>query len=160
MRFSFDRTRLAQAAVVGSSNLAALALLGIIGAYWTWLWFGPQAQPRSPVQMEADRQLSFAFNLFGTRAEESVASAVSSNSIRLLGVVAATEGREAYAVVMLDSKEIIAARKGDELAPGATLAEVAVDHIVLDRNGLRESIAWPEKLPVQDNQPQLQRPPR
>ena len=154
MRFSFDRTRLAQTAVVASTNLAALALLATIGAYWTWLWFGPQPQPRSMVQMEAERQPAYAFNLFGTRVEDSVAPAVSSSSVRLLGVVAATGGREAYALVMLDSKEIVAARKGDEVAPGATLVEVAVDHIVLDRNGSRESIAWPEKVVPPNNPPQ------
>jgi general secretion pathway protein C len=32
------------------------------------------------------------------------------------------------------------------VAPGLRLAEVHVDHVVLERNGVREALAWPEKV--------------
>ena len=66
-------------------------------------------------------------------------------AIRLLGVVAAGNGRQGYAVVEFEPKRIIAARGGDDLIPGIRLAEVHPDHVVLERNGTRETLAWPEK---------------
>ena len=63
--------------------------------------------------------------MFGTAPAAAAALPASSAAIRLLGVVAAREGHAAYAVVMVDAKQVVAARVGDEIAPGATLAEVA-----------------------------------
>jgi len=48
----------------------------------------------------------------------------------------------------LDGKQIVATREGEEIASGIRLAEVATDHVVLDRNGVRETLAWPEKAPA------------
>ena len=151
MQFSIDRTQLAQSAAVTVVNIAALALLGLAGGYWTWQWFAPQPEPPSPVQADAGGQIASALELFGTVQRESSALAPTGTAIRLLGVIAATEGREAFAIVVVDGKQIIAARKGKEIVPGITLAEVAPDHVVLDRNGVRESLAWPEKGPAAEN---------
>jgi general secretion pathway protein C len=68
-----------------------------------------------------------------------------SGAVRLMGVVAASEGRRGHAVLRLDGKRTLAVLQGEELEPGLRLAEVHVDHIVLERNGARETLAWPEK---------------
>jgi general secretion pathway protein C len=53
--------------------------------------------------------------------------------------------------VILDEKQIIATRKGEDIVPGFRLAEVAPDHVVLERNGVRESLALPKKdLPAEN----------
>jgi general secretion pathway protein C len=62
-----------------------------------------------------------------------------------MGVVAATAGRRGHAVLRLDAKKTLAVLQGEEIEPGLRLAEVHVDHIVLERNGARETLAWPEK---------------
>jgi general secretion pathway protein C len=62
-----------------------------------------------------------------------------------MGVVAATAGRRGHAVLRLDAKKTLAVLQGEEIEPGLRLAEVHVDHIVLERNGARETLAWPDK---------------
>ena len=151
MQLSLDRHALTRNAPVALANVAALALLGVVGAYWTWQWFAPRPEPQSAVQVEAGGQIGPALELFGSVPRERIVTAATGNAIRLLGVVAAKEGRDAYAIVVLDGKEIVAARRGDEIAPGIGLAEVEPDHVVLDRNGVRESLAWPEKAGAADS---------
>jgi general secretion pathway protein C len=48
-------------------------------------------------------------------------------------------------VVQLDAKQILAVHEGDDVAPGVRLAEVHPDHVILERGGTRETLAWPEK---------------
>lgn len=151
MQFSIFRTEFAQTAAVTAVNVAALALLGLIGGYWTWQWIAPQPELRSPAQAEPGGQIASALELFGTIQREGIAPASTGNAVRLLGVVAAIEGRDAYAIVILDDKQIIATRRGEDIVPGIRLAEVAPDHVVLDRNGVRESLALPEKAPAPEN---------
>lgn len=107
-----------------------------------------------PAQVDQGGEIATAFELFGAIERESVSPVSTGNAIRLLGVVAADEGRDAYAIVVLDGKQIIAARRGDDIVPGLRLADVAPDHVVLDRNGVRESLALPEKLPAAADGPQ------
>jgi general secretion pathway protein C len=151
MQLSFSRTELAQTAVITVMTVAALALLAAVGAYWTWQWFAPRPEPRAPVQAEINNQISTALDMFGTAQRDVTMPEQTGLAIRLLGVVAATQGREAFAVLMLDGKQVVATRAGEEIAPGIKLSEVAANNVVLDRNGARESLAWPEKSPVPDS---------
>jgi general secretion pathway protein C len=144
MQLSFRGPEFAQSALIATLTVSAVALLGLVGAYWTWQWFAPAAEPSLPVQADASGQVASALSLFGTVQKESIGPQPTGMAIRLAGVVAAAEGREAFAVVILDGKQIIATRKGEEITPGITLVEVEPDHVVLDRNGSRESLAWPD----------------
>jgi len=65
--------------------------------------------------------------------------------VRLMGVMAASGERRGHAVLRLDGKKTVAVLQGEEVEPGVRLAEVHVDHVVLERNGARETLAWPEK---------------
>jgi general secretion pathway protein C len=125
------------------ANLAALALLGAVLAYWTWVWLAPPPAPRAPAAADTG-PTSSANALFG-RVNEASGAAAASGALRLLGVVAATGGERGYAVLRLDAKKSVAVSQGEDIEPGLRLAEVHADHIVLDRNGARESLAWPEK---------------
>jgi general secretion pathway protein C len=62
-----------------------------------------------------------------------------------MGVVAASGERRGYAVLRVDAKKTVAVPQGEDVEPGLRLVEVQVDHIVLERNGARETLAWPEK---------------
>ena len=142
---SLGRPGLAQTALVYALPLAALAVFGLVLAYWTWVWFAPRAEPRAePVAGEAGN-LAMASRVFG-RVERNKASAAPTGiAIKLLGIVAASGGRRGHAVVQLDGKQILAVHEGDDVAPGVRLAEVLTDHVILERSGLRETLAWPEK---------------
>jgi general secretion pathway protein C len=125
------------------ANFAALALLGVVLAYWTWVWLAPAVAARAPAVPEAASSASSAAGLFGSAKQGSVAAAP--GSIRLMGVVAASGERPGHAVLRLDAKKTVAVLQGEDVEPGLRLAEVHVDHVVLERNGARETLAWPEK---------------
>ncbi len=142
--FPLERSSFAQKAIVSSLTLAALALLGTVLAYWTWAWFAPRVEARGAVVAEQGVSVAAAGILFGTasRIQNVVPTGI---AIKLLGVVAASGGRRGYAVVQLDAKQILAVHEGEPVAPGIRLAEVRVDHVILERNGVRETLAWPDK---------------
>lgn len=158
MQLSFGSTEFAQTAVIALVTIAALALLGLVGGYWTWQWLAPRPEPHVQAQAEPGGQISAALDLFGSIPKDGNALAPTGIAIRLLGVIAATEGREGYAIVVLDGRQIIATRESQEITPGIRLANVATDHVVLDRNGVRETLAWPEK--ALSSEPAAQRPNR
>lgn len=122
------------------ATLAAASLLGVVLAYWSWAWLAPAPAARAPAIAHAAPPTSSAQGLFGIAKPASSASAV-----RLTGVVAASEGRRGHAVLRLDGKKTVAVLQGEDIEPGLRLAEVHADRIVLERNGARETLAWPEK---------------
>ena len=139
------RSGLAQTALVSLLTLAGLALLGLVLAYWTWAWFAPRAEPRAEPAAGEAGNLASASRVFG-RVERNTGSAAPTGiAIKLLGIVAASGGRRGYAVVQLDAKQILAVHEGEDVAPGVRLAEVLTDHLILERAGMRETLAWPEK---------------
>ncbi len=140
----FGRSDLAQTALVSSLTLVAVALLGAVLAYWTWAWFAPRAEPRVEAAAAQSGSVASAGGVFGKVPRNQVA-APTGIAIRLLGVVAASGGRRGYAVVQLGAKQILAVHEGEDIAPGIRLAEVHADHVILERNGVREALAWPER---------------
>lgn len=142
---SLERSSFAQTAVVSLVTFAALALLGLVLAYWTWAWLAPRPEPRAPAAVETASNASSAGGLFGSVKQGPGAAAAASGAIRLMGVVAASGVRRGHAVLRLDAKKTLAVLQGAEVEPGLRLVEVHVDHIVLERNGARETLAWPEK---------------
>jgi general secretion pathway protein C len=131
------------------ATLAALTLLGVVLAYWSWAWLAPPPAPRAPGAVVTAANTSAAAGLFRNVKEGPGAAAATSSTIRLVGVVAAWGGpsgsRPGHAVLRLDGKKTVAVLQGQDVEPGVRLAEVHVDHIVLERNGARETLAWPEK---------------
>lgn len=141
----FGRMHVAQTVLVSSVTLVAVALLGAVLAYWTWVWFAPRAEPRLETSAVRSGSVASAGGLFGSVPRTQVAAAPTGIAIKLLGVVAASEGRLGYAVVQLGEKQILALHEGEDVAPGIRLAEVDPDHVVLERNGVRETLAWPKQ---------------
>ena len=44
----------------------------------------------------------------------------------------------------LDAQRTVVVREGGDIEPGVRLVEVHADHVVLERSGQRETLAWPE----------------
>lgn len=122
------------------ANFAATALLGALLAYWSWVWFGPAPAARAPAVFAAGGKAHVADALFGTAPQGTAGS----GAVRLMGVVAASAERRGHAVLQLDGKQTVAILQGEDIGPGLRLAEVHADHVVLVRNGTRESLAWPQ----------------
>ncbi len=127
------------------ATLAALVLLGVVLAYWSWAWLAPPPAPRAPAAAEAAGRASSADGLFGSVKPGPGAAAAASNAVRLMGIVAASAGRRGHAVLRLDAKKTVAVLQGEDVEPGLRLAEVHADYIILERNGARETLAWPGK---------------
>ena len=125
------------------ATLTAASLLGMVAAYWSWAFLAPAPAPRAPPLAEYAGSSSSARGLFGS--VKVGAAAATSSAVRLTGVVAASSGRRGHAVLRLDGKKTLAVLQGEDVEPGLRLAEVHADHIVLERNGVRETLAWPEK---------------
>lgn len=125
-------------AIVSLLNTLALACLAAVLAYWTWRWFLPAPEPSIPGHQAASG--ARAGDLFGNAAVDVVVSAA---GIRLLGVVAATDGYPGYALLQVDGQPIVAAQSGTELAPGLRLVEVHARQVVLERAGVREQLLLP-----------------
>lgn len=138
----FALRRFGQRALVLSLTLAALALLGVVLAYWTWAWFAPQSEPRLQVSSIDTGSTAAAGTLFGRAVGE--VAAKTGIAIRLLGVVAASGGRKGNAVVQVDGRQILAVSEGGDIEPGVRLAEVHADHVILERGGIREILTLPE----------------
>jgi general secretion pathway protein C len=125
------------------ATLSAASLLGVVAAYWSWAWLAPAPEPRAAAAAETTGGAQSAGGLFGSAKESAAAAA--SGAVRLTGVVAASGGRRGHALLRLDGKKTMAVLQGEDVEPGLRLAEVHADHIVLERNGARETLAWPEK---------------
>jgi len=114
------------------ATLAAASLLGVVAAYWSWAFLAPAPAPRAPPLADSAGSSSSARGLFGIVKDGAAAAA--SSAVRLTGVVAASDGRRGHAVL-----------QGEDVERGLRLAEVHADRIVLERNGVRETLTWPEK---------------
>lgn len=119
-------------------------ILAVIAAYWTWQWLAPSPQSRAPSVKMNDFSAAAA-GLFGNTVKTPDGIPPTAIAIRLLGLVAATAGHSGYAVLQLDPHAVLTVREGDEIAPGLRLAQVGVDHVILARSGVRETLAWPQK---------------
>lgn len=139
---SFDRSTTAQTAGITLATVAALALLALVGAHWTWQWLAPDSVSRAPTTSNEIGHAASSGSLFGSVDREST-SAPSGIEVKLLGVVAATAGGREYAVLRIEPRQIITVAKGDEIVPGVRLADIAADHVVLERGGIRETLSWP-----------------
>ena len=146
-----DRSNIAQTAVTTLATVVALALLGLVAAYWTWVWLAPLPESRAPNAADTGTAAASAGALFGSVQPDANSPLPTGIAIRLLGIVAATEGRRGYAVVQLEAKEILAVQEGEDVAPGIRLAEVGIDHVILERGGIRETLTWAEKNTVTES---------
>lgn len=144
---SLDRSRVAQTALVSLLTLAALALLGLVLAYWTWIWLAPAAEPRAPSVVPPTAGVGAALGLFGSAPTGGAVAMPTGIAIRLLGIVAATQGGRGVAAMQLEGTHIVAAREGEDIAPGIRLAEVAPHHVILERGGIRETLQLPKPAP-------------
>jgi general secretion pathway protein C len=142
------RSSVAQTATVYLLTLVALGVFGLVLAYWTWIWFAPRPEPRAEVAVAETGSIAAASLVFGRVERNKSAAAPTGIAIKLLGVVAASGGRRGYAVVQLEGKQILAVHEGDDVTPGVRLAEVQPEQVILERGGVRETLAWPQKKGV------------
>jgi general secretion pathway protein C len=142
---SLDRTDFLQTAIATALTFAALVLLAIVLAYWTWAWLAPRTEPRLQPAPAAAAPAQGAEGLFGRAHSDRSAGAPAGIAIRLLGVASATGSQSGYAVLRLNGSQTVVIREGGEVEPGIRLTQVRSDHVLLERAGVQQTLAWPEK---------------
>ena len=60
-------------------------------------------------------------------------------------VIAETGAEPGYALLQLGAQPAVAVREGREVEPGTRVVEVKADRVVLDRGGVRETLALPTR---------------
>jgi type II secretory pathway component PulC len=115
--------------------LAVLVIVSLL-VHWFWVLFAPRSISVLPAGYSPSN--SHAEQLFGSAQPVSV-SAVASvmPNVRLVGVFAGTPG---FAVLELDGKRQLGLATGHDIVAGAKLVEVAKDHVVIERAGVRQQI--------------------
>ena len=139
------RSKRVQTAIASVSTVAALSLLGAVLAYWTWVWWAPSPLPPAIELAESGARLTAADSLFGQDKHKGTlqADAPTGLAVTLLGVMAGEPDGSGYALLRLGTKETQVVRAGGLLAPGIRLEQVLPQQVILERNGLRETLAWP-----------------
>ncbi|HEY8585166.1 MAG TPA: type II secretion system protein N [Rhodanobacter sp.] len=153
-----QRTRISTLAIRTIPGLVATVSLGLVLAYWTWAWFGPRAVPRAQPATTAVDQGAASSLLFGHAAGTATAPSPTGVAITLLGVVAVGDGSGSYALLKPGNGKPQVARAGSEIAPGIRLEKIFADRVILERAGVRETLAWPVRRssaakPAQGSQP-------
>ena len=127
-----------------SHTLTALLviLLGWQLAWWTWHFITPSLPNTSVAyRSTAAPDVLIGRQLFGDAGSASnvVTNAAPQTGIRLKGVFAIDGAPLSAAVLNIGGRDL-AVRLGQEFVPGATLAEVHADFVVVNRSGIRERI--------------------
>ncbi len=143
-----DRHSTAQTAGISLLTLVAVLLLAWVAAYWTWVWLAPSPIARAQAAPSENRRTASADFLFGTASIGSERSLSASIGITLLGIVATSASGKGFALLHLDPGQTIAVEEGNDIVPGIRLADIGVDHVVLERGAERETLAWPSKPAV------------
>lgn len=143
------RSERVQTAVYTAAKAAALSLLGLVLAYWTWAWAAPSVLPGATVMAEPASSLETASQLFPGVPGESHTDAPTGLAVKLLGVIADEPEGVGYALLQLDAKKTQVVRAGGYLAPGIRVEKVFPQQVILQRNGARETLVWPRpELPA------------
>lgn len=120
-------------------TVALVLALAWVLAKWTWVFLAPPAAAPSAAASPAV-DLAALSRLFGGGGPAGTApTAASSSGFRLKGVVAPTPADIGSAIFNTGGKDI-AVPLGGELQPGIKLVDVAPDHAVILRGGIRERV--------------------
>ncbi|WP_260483133.1 type II secretion system protein N [Sphingomicrobium flavum] len=150
-----DRLGAAQLHLLARAVLLAMLALLLARLIWTAVTpIGPVGDWRPP----APRLLSAAersnvlatANPFGGTTTVIDSNAVTSLDIELFGVTVNQASGGGSAIVGLPDGTQQSIGVGEEILPGASLAEVTFTHIVIDRGGIRERLYLDESMPAED----------
>lgn len=122
----------------GSVTLAwrvlAVLVIGAMLAKWTWVLFAPRSE--SVLSAELAGTNVRAEHLFGIAASSGVQAQSLMPDVKLVGIFAPD-----FAVLEFDGKRQAGLAVGQDVIAGSKLVEVASDHVVIERGGVRQQFA-------------------
>lgn len=113
-------------------------IAGMLLARWTWILFSPQ--PMSVFPPKSDLGSKESEVLFGRASSSSVATNSGNAALGNVHLVGVFTGKEAFAVLKTDEKTQRGVALGDDVVKGTKLVEVEADHVVLEHDGVRQTV--------------------
>ncbi len=122
----------------------ALAFSAWVASGWIWNRAAPgvvhystamEIDPLVVAQAVAARHL---MGVSGTQADDK--NAGRQGSFRLLGLMTASDRWPGFAILSQDGKESLVVTEGEEIVPGASLAKVMGDRVLIRRDGATETL--------------------
>lgn len=123
--------------------LGAIILGGLL-AKWTWILFAPHALSVFPAKQEV--AVTASDTLFGVAALPDATTANTVPALPNVSLVGVFSGKQGFAVLKLDDKKQQGVALGEEVSAGTKLVEVAADHVLLERNGVRHRVNLDNKF--------------
>ncbi len=114
-------------------RVLAVLVIGAMLAKWAWLVFAPNSDSVLP-RMAADSHAQ-AEHLFGIVVTAVATAQAAMPNVKLVGVFAPN-----FAILELDGKRQTGLAVGQDVMAGNKLVEVARDHVVIERGGVRQTI--------------------
>jgi type II secretory pathway component PulC len=113
-------------------------VVGVLLARWTWILFAPHSLVVLPPKPDVDG--SVTNSLFGIAAVSSVAAVNNDAALGNVHLVGVFSGKKGFAVLKIDDKTQRGVALGEDVIKGAKLVEVAVDHVLIEYNGMRQRV--------------------
>ncbi len=124
-------------------TLGAVILGGLL-AKWTWILFSPHALSVFPAKQEVAATASDT--LFGVAVLPEAITSNAAPALPNVSLVGVFSGKQGFAVLKLDDKKQQGVALGEEVSAGTKLVEVAADHVLLERNGVRHRVNLENKF--------------
>lgn len=120
------------------SRVLAVLVIGALLARWIWVVFAPHSASVLPAaQPVAGLPAERLFGIAAASSVSGITAQAALPNVRLLGVFAGSPG---FAILELDGKRQVGLATGQEIARGVKLAEVAIEHVVIERGGVRQQV--------------------
>lgn len=113
-------------------------VVGVLLARWTWILFAPHSLVVLPPKPEMDGAATNM--LFGIAAASSVAVPGGDAVLGTVHLIGVFSGKKGFAVLKINDKTQRGVALGEDVIKGAKLVEVAVDHVLIEYNGLRQRV--------------------
>lgn len=144
LSFAERLSRRVPAAVSALAWAGALVFSAWVASGWIWNRAAPEAVHYSAAT-ETDplvvAQAVAARHLMGATGPQSDDKAAGrQGSFRLLGLMTASDRWPGFAILSQDGKESLVVTEGEEIVPGASLAKVLGDRVLIRRDGTTETL--------------------
>jgi hypothetical protein len=127
-------------------NVVMLLALCALAAKWTWVFLAP-----APVALPEETDIPVAQAAHLIIADHLLTGRETSgrppSNLKLEGVFADENRGQGVAIFQLSGKSIMVPLKG-QIMPGTSVDAIYPDHVVLDNNGVKESLNLEEKSPL------------
>ena len=131
-----------QNALIHLFNYGMVALFAMSLAYWTWIFFKPDATPLHSPEPAATQTLLptiLASHWFGN--SDNKVTTYQRSDVRLVGVLSPSQHQAGFAIFKLSNGQQQHAVLQQEIMPGVKLVGIAQNSVTISENGVNSEIS-------------------